>query len=107
MAVHQRHRIRGRRELRALVSPARQEIIDLLARMGDTTIAELAAGLGRPADGLYYHVRALQRAGLILEVDGRVEGRAELRIRAAAPELVIAYDAQPSKNAGDVKAIVA
>ena len=51
----------------ALASPVRQEIVDTVEALGGgATIAELAAELGRPADGLYYHVRRLVTAGLLV-----------------------------------------
>jgi predicted transcriptional regulator len=41
--------IRKPEELRALVSPVRQEIIDVLSSRGAMSIAEFAAAIGRPA----------------------------------------------------------
>jgi DNA-binding transcriptional ArsR family regulator len=53
-------------QIRVLSSPVRQEIVDTLASLGGrASVAELAHQLGRPTDGLYYHVRVLVRAGLI------------------------------------------
>ena len=60
-------RITGAPAIAVLASPARQEIIDTVEALGGAaTIAELAAQLGRPADGLYYHVHRLVRAGLLV-----------------------------------------
>lgn len=51
-----------------LASPARLEIIMTLEMLpGPATVAELAAQMGRPADGLYYHLHALVDSGLIEE----------------------------------------
>lgn len=51
-----------------LASPTRIEIIDTLEALGGpVTVAELAAQLGRPADGLYYHLRQLVAGGLVEE----------------------------------------
>lgn len=56
-------------QIAALASPARIEIVMTLEALGATaSVAELAAELGRPADGLYYHLRALAKAGLIERV---------------------------------------
>ncbi|WP_397572295.1 winged helix-turn-helix domain-containing protein [Silanimonas sp.] len=42
--------------------------MDTLAALGGTaTVAELAEHLGRPADGLYYHLQFLSEAGLVVE----------------------------------------
>lgn len=53
---------------RVLASATRQEIVDVLASAGPCTVARLAGLLGRTADGLYFHLRALLRAGLVREV---------------------------------------
>lgn len=55
-------------QIRALSSPVRQEIVDTLAALGgEATVADLAEQLGRPADGLYYHLRVLAASGLVRE----------------------------------------
>ncbi|MGH9702882.1 MAG: winged helix-turn-helix domain-containing protein, partial [Candidatus Acidiferrales bacterium] len=59
------HLIRSETQLAALAAAARQEIVDVLEQMGTVSVAELAAALGRPADALYFHLRALTRAGLV------------------------------------------
>ena len=73
MAKQSRHavdpagRITAVTAIAALGSPVRQEIIDTVELLGGkATIAELAAQLGRPADGLYYHVRRLVAVGLLI-----------------------------------------
>lgn len=54
--------------IRVLASPLRQELVDTLAAMGGVaSAAELAAQLGRHADGLYYHLRILCEAKLVHE----------------------------------------
>ncbi len=65
-AIDRTGRITGAAAVAALASPVRQEIIDTIEALGGATIAELASQLGRPADGLYYHVRRLVRAGLLV-----------------------------------------
>lgn len=54
-------------QIRCLASPIRQEIVDAVAATGPLSIADLARHLGRAADGLYFHVRALARVGLLIE----------------------------------------
>ena len=75
MAHTKRALVEDPREIGLLASPARIEIVDTLEALGDAvTVAELAARLGRPADGLYYHLRQLADGGLIEEhiaPDGR------------------------------------
>jgi DNA-binding transcriptional ArsR family regulator len=60
--------------LRTLASVTRQEMVDVLTSTGPLSVAELAALLGRRPDALYFHARALQRAGLLAERDNRRTG---------------------------------
>lgn len=62
-------------QLRALAAPARQEIVDALETSGPASVAQIARLVGRPADALYHHLRALHRVGLVTEVERRLEGR--------------------------------
>jgi len=101
------HVIHSREQLRALASAARQEIVDVLSRMGTVTVAELAATLGRPADALYYHLRVLVRVGLVVETTDREgKGRQESRYRTVAPELHLRYSGDDPRKIGDTTAIV-
>ena len=52
-------------QLRALASPVRIEIVGVFQSHGPLAIRELAEKLGRPADGLYHHVRQLQKAKIL------------------------------------------
>ncbi len=67
--------IRGPRQTRALASAVRQEILDAIEGSGPCTVAQVADQLARPADGLYFHVRALEKAGLLRRVGETGEGR--------------------------------
>lgn len=57
--------ITGKRQLAALASPIRQEILNTIESIGPCKVHEIAAELGRPADGLYYHLRALEKLALV------------------------------------------
>lgn len=104
----ERRRISDRAQLRVLVSPARQELLDLLARTGPASAAELGKLLRRPADGLYYHLRALQRAGLVSPAGVRNRsGRDEALFRATHQEPAVRHDVAPGGNSPAVTAIVA
>ncbi len=101
--------IENPKEIGLLASPTRIEIVDTLESMGgEATVAELAAQLGRPADGLYYHLRQLAEGGLLIET-ATPEGR-RYRTRVPAGErLRLRY--KPGRNAnaqavGDVAASV-
>lgn len=89
--------IRSPAQVRALASPARQEIIDALVAAGPCSIAELAAHTGRASDSLYHHIRILKKTGLILERDPRKTGRhiAAIYDLPARPVFIRYADAQP------------
>ena len=100
--------IREKRQMRALAASTRQEIVDVLPRLGTVSVAELATTLGRPADSLYYHLRVLMRVGLVLRAGSRmVNGRAEALFRALAPEMSLSYKFGRHGNANEVNAIIA
>jgi predicted transcriptional regulator len=85
--------IASKKQLTALTSASRQEILDVLMQMGAASVAELAATLGRPPDALYYHLRILLRAGLVENAGNRKTGRRqEALFRAIARDLRIDYD---------------
>jgi hypothetical protein len=63
------------RRLSALASPVRIELVGAFQTRGPSSIRELSVELGRPADGLYHHVRILLKAGLIVETSRRKVGR--------------------------------
>lgn len=76
----------------ALLKPLRVEIVKRLAEPG--TCPELGAALGESPQKIYYHVKALERAGVVEKVGerrvrGAVEGRYRARARAywLSPEL--------------------
>jgi DNA-binding transcriptional ArsR family regulator len=75
MAQKKRGLVEDARQIGLLASPTRIEIVDTLEVLANAvSVAELAAQLGRPADGLYYHLRQLADGGLIEEeitADGR------------------------------------
>lgn len=99
--------ISDRPQLRTLANATRQELLDLLVRSGPASAAALARWTGRPADGLYYHLRELERVGLIQE-DGQEAGpgRKGVRYRAAHREPAIRHETGPRGNSRDVSAIV-
>ena len=100
--------IRSKRQMRALAAPTRQEIVDVLPRMGTVSVAELATALGRPADSLYHHLRILKRAGLVRNAGSRwLEGRRESLFRAVAPEMSLRYELGKKGNGRQINAIIA
>ena len=76
-------RIKSAEQLLALRTPLRQEIVQALTTLGACTVRELADELGHEPATLYYHVHALEEAGIAVETDkrrggGRPEGVYEL-----------------------------
>lgn len=108
MPGHARNLVSRPAQLRALASPARQELLDLLARIGPASAADLARLVRRPADGLYYHLRALRRAGLVTDAGTRLRtGRPEALFQSAHRQPMIRHDPGPGGNSPGVTAIVA
>ena len=100
--------IRNKRQMRALAASTRQEIVDMLPRLGTLSVAELATALRRPADSLYYHLRILKRVGLVLTAGSRRNnGRREVLYRAVARELSLSYELGKNGNGNEVNAIIA
>ena len=107
MPTRRKHIIRSEKQLAVLASAQRQEIVDVLAEMGTVSVAELAATLGRPADALYFHLRALVAAGLVQRAGDRASGtRRETLFRTVAPELLLRYEPRQAANRTAVAAIV-
>jgi Helix-turn-helix domain len=88
-----------RRQMAALASPVRLELVGAVKAAGPSSVRELAARMGRPADGLYHHVKALLRAGVLVQTDTRKAGkRTEAVYALAAPRIGGALD--PASPAG-------
>jgi DNA-binding transcriptional ArsR family regulator len=99
--------LQDKSQLTALTSSARQEIVDVLSQMGAVSVGELAATLARPADALYYHLRVLKQAGLVLRAGYRGQGvRKEELIRTASSNLQLQYKPGKGGNGRQVTAIV-
>jgi DNA-binding transcriptional ArsR family regulator len=93
-------------EIEILASPTRIELIDTLEALGgDASVAELAVHLGRPADGLYYHLRQLAAAGLVIE-KSTAEGR-RYRPRSRGEGLRLRYRPGATANAKAVAHVAA
>lgn len=81
-------------QIALLASPIRHVILDALAAARKPcSVSQLAKLVGRPADSLYYHLRALRRAGLVLEVERpRGADRETTYYTAAGHRMRIRYD---------------
>lgn len=93
-------------EIEVLASPTRIELIDTLEALGgDASVAELADHLGRPADGLYYHLRQLAAAGLVIE-ESTADGK-RYRPRSRGEGLRLRYRPGATANAKAVGQVAA
>ena len=96
--------------LDALISPVRQEIVDTIESIGgDVAVADIAAQLGRPADGLYYHVRRLVDAGVLREGadPGDDRGRRYRTVAAPGKRLRVKYGRGAASDPDAVARLVA
>lgn len=64
-------------QLKALKSQTGLRVLMGLEEAGPCSVGELAAHLGLKAESLYYHVRRLERTGLVRETERRQVGRRE------------------------------
>ena len=61
------------RQLEALASPGREDIIDAVTVLGPCGVTEIARFVGKSRHALYYHVKVLRDHGLLVET--HVEGK--------------------------------
>lgn len=95
------------REVELLASPIRQEIVDTLEALGgEAPVAAIAAQLGRPADGLYYHLRLLAEGGLLDELPAGGDGR-RYRTRSGRARMQLRYRPGATANARAVARVAA
>ena len=57
------------KKVKALASPVRAAIIDVLEVLGPATVVQVADSLGYPPDGLYYHFGMLERNALVVRAE--------------------------------------
>jgi len=80
------------KQLAAIASPGREEIVDAVGLLGPCSVPELAAFLGRSRHSLYYHVRALTECGLLLETAPAGEAGGAARYDVPGRPVVVRYD---------------
>ena len=85
-------------QLRAVTSLVAHQVISVMERVRSATVTELAERIGVRAGSLYYHVRNLKRAGVLVEQDRRsTGGRQEVVYELAGSEVVLdSGNAQPA-----------
>jgi hypothetical protein len=83
-------RLSSARELEAVTSPLRQEVLEQVAHAGEASVADLARLMGRRPTALHYHVKLLHRAGLLRSAGRRPSGkRSETLYALSAPRFAV------------------
>ncbi len=85
------------RQIRALRTPLRQEIVRTLGRTGPVSVRELAELLDRAPASLYYHVHELEDAGILRQTGTRPAGRREEGVYELAAERIVINRTKRSK----------
>ncbi|MGH7244051.1 MAG: winged helix-turn-helix domain-containing protein [Phycisphaerales bacterium] len=80
---------------RALGSATRQEIVDVLSSAGPCTVVRLADLLGRRPDALYFHLRALERVGLVRQQTTSTDANTGAIYELPGPAVQLDYTAAP------------
>lgn len=83
--------------IRALSSPLRQAILDVVSADGPLSVAELSGMFSRRPDRLYYHVKRLLAAGLLVPTPITGGGR-EARFDVVGRPMYIRYDPRDAAN---------
>jgi DNA-binding transcriptional ArsR family regulator len=93
--------------IEVLASPVRQEIVDTLAALGgEASAAELAEQLGRHMDGLYYHLKILCKAELVVAVDSSGEAGRRYRLGGDGQPLRLSYSTGDASRAKALRSFV-
>ena len=82
--------------LKALASPARIEVVEVMQISGPATVAEISTQLGRAADSLYHHLRQLEKAGIVERQGTRLSGGRSGAVYALCDRAVTADSSQES-----------
>ena len=77
-------------QLRALRTPTRHRVLNAILELGPCSVGDLAERLEWKAESLYYHVKALRKAGLVVDAGNRPGARrAEALYSAVAADIVL------------------
>lgn len=88
--------------LKAISDPLRMRLLEELASR-ERSVTELASSMSTTRHRLYYHVRILEKLGLIVQTGSRlVSGTEERLYRSAARSFVISESISPSVLSGTV-----
>ena len=68
-------RVTASTQREALTSPIRLELLEALHALGTGSVRDVAERMDRPPDALYYHLRLLERVGIIKRTGSRPAGK--------------------------------
>lgn len=81
------------RQLMVLAAAGREDIIDAVAVLGPSTVPDIARYLGRTRNSLYYHVKVLRKAGLLVEEKVQRDGvKTTARYDLPGRPMIVKYD---------------
>jgi len=101
-------KISGLTQIRALASPVRQTLVDLIEASGPISAAELASLLDCAVDGLYYHLRILIGTGwIVCRPVAASNGQEKAVYEIAKRSVRLGYKPQDTRNRRAVTALVA
>lgn len=100
--------LRTDEQRRAIASPLRIELIGLFIDRQPLSVAQMAARMGRPASAIHYHVRLLEKAGLLRRVGEQLSGRRPEAIYMPVAEAFMMESPKAGKEsaAGEAEAVV-
>ena len=97
--------LRSEEQRRAITSPFRLELIGLFVEFKPLSVAQIAQRMGRPATAIHYHVRLLEKAGLLCRAGEQRSGsRPEVLYRPVAE--VFELEEPGDGKSGDPEAII-
>ncbi len=96
------HLLEDPAQRRALGSPLRLEILGLFTTKEPLSVAEMAERIGRPAASLYYHVRLLEKVGILTRAGERSSGpREEALYHPIAERFALPTDPESGEGVAD------
>ncbi len=100
--------IRRLEQMELLTSPMRQEIVDAVCAKGTVSVRDLALELGAAPDNLYYHLKKLLAAGLVVSVGKRKATRRHEEVfRTPGDSMRVVYDLRDARFSDAVRRAVA
>jgi DNA-binding transcriptional ArsR family regulator len=99
--------IKSPKQIAAISSPLRQDLIDLIEAIGPAPVTTIAQYMDMPTDGLYYHLRMLKQAGLLIETTERVAvGRPQGKFDVPGRPVRIRYTGADTRTRKAIKRLI-